>query len=200
MPETTRTFVAIDLPDGHKADLRRLQEKLTAEAPDIRWVRPEQLHLTLAFLGDVPDPDIDAVCRAVGEAAAGFDPFELHLEALGAFPRASRPRVVWVGLAGEGIRHLEALQGAVVEALRAVGYPPAGNERFSPHVTLGRIKDSRGRPPDLSAATARLAGWKTAPFEVDQAIVYASKLGPGGASHSPQFRASLEGRKPTSRP
>jgi 2'-5' RNA ligase len=200
MSEMIRTFIAIDLPEGHKAELRRLQEKLAVEAPDIRWVRPEQLHLTLAFLGDVPNPDIDAVCRAVSEAVAGFDPFELHLEALGAFPRASRPRVVWAGLAGEGVTPLESLQAAIVEALRNAGHPPAGNERFSPHVTLGRIKDGRGRPPDLSSAATRLAGWKTAPFEVDFATVYASKLGPDGAVHTPLFRASLEGRKPTSRP
>src|SRR3712207_4852247 len=103
MARTTRTFVAIAVPGDRAANLGRLQALIAPEMPGARWVAPTHFHATPAFLGDVPDTDLDVVCRAVAEASVGFDPFELRLEALGVFPNPTRPRVVWVGLGGPGL-------------------------------------------------------------------------------------------------
>jgi 2'-5' RNA ligase len=192
MPGSTRTFVAIDLPGPHKAELRRLQDRLAPEAPGVRWVGESQLHLTLAFLGDVPDAEIDTVCRAVAGASAPFSPFELVLAGLGAFPKPGRPRVVWAGMAGAGLASLASLRAAVVAALGSAGHAPA-DDRFTPHITLGRIKDGRGRPPDLTAPVARHKTWTTAPFEVVEVVVYASKPAPSGSTYSVLSRAPLGG-------
>src|SRR4051812_527851 len=110
MPDTTRTFVAIVIPEVLGRKLARLQETLAPTVTGIRWAAPEPFHLTLAFLGDVRNADLSAVCRSVADASAGFEPLDLRIEGLGAFPDAVRPRVVWAGLTGAGLEALAALQ------------------------------------------------------------------------------------------
>ncbi|MBX6315678.1 MAG: RNA 2',3'-cyclic phosphodiesterase, partial [Isosphaeraceae bacterium] len=139
MPSTTRTFVAIEIPSALSEALARLQTQLGPEVPDARWIGRGNFHVTLAFLGDVNDRDLDRLGRAVGEAVAPFEPFALRLEGLGAFPEPGRPRSFWAGLAGEALDRLKELQRAVSQAVASVGYPPS-DDRFSPHVTLARIK------------------------------------------------------------
>ena len=102
MPKTTRTFVAIAIPTPQGEKLTRLQQQLAPEIPAARWSASPPFHLTLAFLGDVPDIDLNAVCHAVAEPAGPFLPFDLRLEGVGAFPSPARPRVIWAGLAATG--------------------------------------------------------------------------------------------------
>lgn len=196
MPGTARTFVAIEMPAPIRDELRGLQERLAPDAPAVRWVGAAGFHLTLAFLSDVPDPALEAVRVATAEAAAPFPPFVLHVEALGAFPKPARPRVVWAGLGGPGLPPLHDLQSALAAALRRAGHGPA-DDRFTPHITLGRIKDGRGHPPDLTAPFARVGPLPTAPFEVAEIVVFASKLGAAGPSYTPLLHAPLTGRKPS---
>src|SRR5438105_3734805 len=100
MPSTTRTFVALPIPAERATRLTRLQQEIMPELPEARWVVPGLMHVTVAFLGNVADAQMDRVCRAVAEGVAGFDPFTLRLDGLGVFPDSRRPRTVWVGLAG----------------------------------------------------------------------------------------------------
>jgi 2'-5' RNA ligase len=125
----------------------------------------------------------------------GHAPFELRLEGLGAFPTPARPRVIWVGSSGAGVAPLEGLQKAVVKAVRSVGYPPDDN-RFHPHVTLGRIKAGRGPAADLTALVKHYQTWSAGSFTVSEAVVFASTLTPDGPVYAPLSRAPLEGRKP----
>src|SRR4051812_5974184 len=113
MSKPTRTFIAIPVPGDRAAKLGRLQSLVAADIPGARWVDPNQFHVTLAFLGDVDVGGLDPVCRAVAEASAGVDPFELRLEALGFFPSTIKPRTVWVGLTGPGVDVLAELRQAV---------------------------------------------------------------------------------------
>src|SRR4051812_2054458 len=117
MPRTTRTFVAVAVPDALGEKLTRLQQQLAADVPAVRWSAIPPFHVTLAFLGDVDDTALNDVCRAVAEAARPSPPFELRLEALGAFPNANRPRVLWAGVAGPGLEMLQALQRDVAGAV-----------------------------------------------------------------------------------
>jgi 2'-5' RNA ligase len=156
MPDSTRTFVALEVPTALGEKLRKLQERLTLDVTGVRWTTPsEPFHLTLAFLGEIPHADLHAVCRAVAEAAAGCPPLALRLEGLGAFPDPARPRVLWVGTTGPGLEPLHRLNKSVCQATAALGYP--ADTRFHPHVTLGRLKPRRGpsQDPAPSSNTSR---------------------------------------------
>jgi 2'-5' RNA ligase len=194
MGKTTRTFIAVVVPEALGQKLARLQTLLAPDVPGVRWVAASPFHLTLAFLGDVADTDLNEVCGAAAAAAAAVESFELRLEGLGAFPNAARPRVVWVGATGPGLAPLATLQKEAAQAVRAAGYPP-DDDRFHPHVTLGRIRPGRGRAPDLSAQVKHYQTWSPGSFPVDEAIVFASTLSPEGPTYTPLGRAPLQGRK-----
>jgi 2'-5' RNA ligase len=103
MAKTTRTFVAISIPENLGAKLGRLQSQLAAQIPGVRWASSGEFHLTLAFLGDVDDTDLNDVCRAVAEVSKDVEPFDLRIESFGVFPDAVRPRTLWTGLIGPGL-------------------------------------------------------------------------------------------------
>ncbi len=140
---TIRAFIAIDLPPAVKAALGDLATTLAGGLPRgaVRWVRPEQMHLTLRFLGDTPADRLPAIYAAMDGVAAGRAPFALRLTELGCFPNARRPRVVWVGLGGDAAA-LAALAAALNAALSGLGLPPE-DKPFRAHLTLGRVKDER---------------------------------------------------------
>jgi 2'-5' RNA ligase len=196
MPKTTRTFVALALPATSGAKLTRLQSLLEPQVPAARWTRTEPFHLTLAFLGDVDDTDLHKVCKAVAQAAAPFPQFELQVESIGAFPSATRPRVLWAGLTAANDSPLFPLQRAIVRQMTAVGYRP-DDARFTPHVTLGRIKsDRRGpQPPDLTSILEPYQTWSGGTFAVTEVVTFASTLTPEGPVYAPLARAALAGGK-----
>ena len=195
MPKTTRTFVAIPIPAPLGDKLVRLQGLLAPQVPAARWTATLPFHLTLAFLGDVAETDLNAVCKAVAQASGPATPFELHIEGVGAFPNPAKPRVLWAGLRAPEPSALQGLQKQVVQALTKVGYRP--DERFTPHATLGRIKpDRRGPPPDdLTAVLARLQNWSGGSFTVAEVVTYASTLSPDGPAYATLARAHLTGKK-----
>src|SRR5437773_9358604 len=94
----TRTFIALDPGKAIRDRLVSLQENLAKSGADVKWVEPDNLHLTLLFLGEVDQRDLTPVCRAVAEVAAHLAVFPLTLEQTGAFPNARRPRTLWVGV------------------------------------------------------------------------------------------------------
>lgn len=201
MPDTTRTFIAAVVPDALAPRLRRLQRELAVEVPDAHWADTPPFHLTLAFLGDVPHADLNALCLAVAEAAAASAPLELTLTGPGAFPDPARPRVLWAGVGGPGLETLGQLQAAVAAAAKRSGYP-ADSQPFHPHVTLARMRTGRGRgrrggpasAPDLTAVLQRWRGWKAGPFRVGEVVVFSSDLTPEGPVHAVLARGPLRGR------
>ena len=138
-----RAFIAVPLSDEVKSGLADVARTLAASIPRgaVRWVRPEQIHLTLWFLGDTPTDQLAAVQRGMDVAAESNLPFTLHLGDLGCFPSFQRPRVIWIGLAGEEGR-LASLKVALDAQLLALGRIPE-NKPFRAHLTLGRVKDER---------------------------------------------------------
>jgi 2'-5' RNA ligase len=195
MPDTTRTFIALEVPAAQGEKLRRLQERLGPEVPGARWTTTEPFHLTLAFLGDVPHADLNEVCLAVARAAGAFGPLSLRLEGLGAFPGPARPRVVWVGVVGPDLEPLNRLQQAVARAVADAGYP-ADAERFHPHVTLGRLKPGKRPAQDLSPLVKHFQTWSAGNFTATEAITFGSTLTQDGPIYSPLGRAPLRARKP----
>ena len=198
MPSTTRTFVAIAVPDKLGEKLTRLQSLLAPEVPDVRWSVITPFHVTLAFLGDVAHTDLNAVCRAVADASADFGPLPLRLEGLGVFPNPTRARVFWVGVTGAGLAALEEFQRRLLVSVRSAGYP-ADEERFQPHVTLGRLKTGRGAPKgpgrDVSPLLKHYRTWAAGGFTANEVVTYASTLTPDGPVYAPLAKAPLAGRK-----
>ena len=155
--DTYRTFIAIPLPADVLAQLSAIQADLSRRVTDgsVRWVRPEGIHLTLKFLGDTPVAKLPAIEEALTVVARHAPPCPFIVEGLGCFPNTRRPRVVWVGVREETGR-LAALRDAIEEAMAAFGYERE-RRKFSPHLTLGRVRRKVSRD-DVAQVGAVVAG------------------------------------------
>jgi 2'-5' RNA ligase len=194
MASTSRIFVAFTVPDVQRTRLGRLQGLIAPEIPNARWVTPEMFHVTLAFLGDVPDVALNAVCRAVAGACEGVPPLTVNLQSLGAFPDPARPRVAWVGLTGPGLEALGSLRLSIVEAVTEAGYPP-DDDRFTPHLTLGHIKTKKAEPLDITPLVAHYRTWSAGNFAVHSITTFASTLTPEGPAYMALATATLRREK-----
>ena len=135
----TRTFIAIELSDEARNHITRELRRLAQALPHLRWVDPNTLHLTLSFLGELDDEQLDQATQATIDTAANEQPFTLHIGALGTFGPPRSPRVVWIGVTGNTPRLL-GLQKQLTAHLAAQGFPPE-DRPYAPHLTLARIKD-----------------------------------------------------------
>jgi 2'-5' RNA ligase len=189
-----RLFVAIELP----AELRRLLEERSdtlssmIHSSIIRWVRPEGIHLTLKFLGDVPGGKLEAVKEAVRTVGPRFSPFEYSVGGLGCFPNTRRPRVIWIGVRERSGR-LEVLQAEIEQAYSALGFEKE-RRPFHPHLTLGRVR--RGvRHADHQAvadAITRVEHFSLGDYRVEEICLYRSELKPTGAVYTKLLVVRLE--------
>lgn len=138
-----RAFIAVELPDAAQRALGAASRRLAAQLPQgsVRWVRPELIHLTLRFLGDTAVARLPAIAAALDELSARHAPHTLTLSAVGCFPNCKRPRVIWAGLDGR-LAPLQALKRDLDAVLVPLGWE-AEDRPFQPHLTLGRVKDSR---------------------------------------------------------
>jgi 2'-5' RNA ligase len=156
-------------------------EQLRPAARNVAWVAPDNLHLTLKFLGAVPEARIDSVAGALTAAIREASSFEARIRGLGAFPSAGRPRVVWAGVT-DGALHMTEVARRIDVALAALGF--ARDDRpFSPHVTLGRVRRP-GRIPTLTDALERAATREFGCIQVLSAFLMRSDLGPRGARYT----------------
>lgn len=138
--EQVRSFVAIELPEELKEELLELNGRLKSGGhTGVRWIDPRGIHLTLKFLGDVAVNRLNDITAALVEATRGIPPFQLEVGGLGVFPNPRRVRVAWVGISGE-IDKLQQLQQRVESSLREMSFP-AESRKFTPHLTLARVRD-----------------------------------------------------------
>lgn len=186
-----RSFIAIELSEELKAGLEEIQKKLRRSDADVKWVRPEGIHLTLKFLGSVTPEELERVSRAVEPAVAGVKPFELTLKSLGCFPSTRSPRVIWVGVDGGG-EEVCCLQRIVEGQAAAAGFPPE-ERAFQPHLTVGRVRSSRGK-----AALARLVeenqGVNLGSLRADAVHLFRSDLRPSGAVYTKMKTFPMKGK------
>jgi len=177
-----RLFVAIDPPQH----IREQLAGLCCGLPDARWVPPEQLHLTLCFIGEVSSGAFLDIREALSEIT--FPSFALRLQGVGFFPPRGQPRVVWAG--GAPSEPLAVLQRKITTRLFALGFEPE-NRKFSPHITLARLNQT---PPARVGKYLQEHGlFASAKFEVDRFLLYSSLLGRKGAIHFVEQEYSQEG-------
>ncbi len=189
-----RAFIAVNLSEAVRARLAQLQRELrVAFAADVaRWVRPEQIHLTLKFLGEVREDSLRDLETALRRACQAVTPLELHADGLSCFPHPRNPRVLWVGIVGD-LKRLEELHARVEEETRDWSAPDEGRP-FQPHLTIARVKDLR--PPDrrrlgeeiVARTRVSLGGWW-----VDRVDLMQSVLSPQGAEYECLAVVALQG-------
>jgi 2'-5' RNA ligase len=198
-----RLFAALELPPELQHQLAALQNDLKAAAPprSVRWVRPEGIHLTLKFYGDVAAERLPPLQAGLARAANAAEPavarFALAVEGVGVFPNAARPAVVWAGVKG-ALAPLQRLQAAVEAEALALGFKPEGRA-YHPHLTLGRVNE--GLPPEavrrLMEAVGSARGRPVGGFTPDHLSLMNSALGAGGSVYT---RLSTAPLAPQARP
>jgi 2'-5' RNA ligase len=184
-----RTFIAIDVDRTVRERLIALQELLGRAGTGVKWVEPENLHLTLLFLGEVEDKELHAVCRAVSDVAAEHPPFAMSLEKVGCFPNPRRPRILWAGV-GDGLQEVVALHDALEPPLLDLGCYRREERDYTPHLTLGRVKGDKVTFK-LSETIAKNQTWQGGPTAVREVLVMSSTLRPDGPEYTVMSRAKL---------
>lgn len=176
-----RSFVAILLSEEVREAIAAEIARLRPLGPRVSWIAPPNLHLTLKFLGELPPDALEQVKEGLAEAVTGVTPFSLRFGGLGAFPGVARPRVLWVGV-DDGGQAAQALQARVEAALSRRGF--AREERpYSPHLTIGRVRDPRGLA-ELQQALARDARMEFGRFQVGGLSLMRSDLSPAGSRYT----------------
>ena len=191
--EQVRCFIAVELPEEVRDEIAQLQAQLKSDnQPGVKWVDPYGIHLTLKFLGSVDQDKISPITKAMVEAAHDIAPFHLKVEGLGVFPNLRRVQVAWVGIGGE-VEKLAQLQQGIESALAKLGFAPE-NRRFTPHLTLARLRDrasleERQSIGQLIADTKFESAYN---FPVAAISLMRSQLTREGAIYSQIFSVELE--------
>jgi 2'-5' RNA ligase len=180
--DVIRTFICIEIPQSIKERINRLQEILRQIDAQISWTKPSNIHLTLKFLGGVEATRIERVKKALERAANGIGPFEVEMSGSGCFPSARSPRVLWVGFSNvpELLQHLYS---NIEDELAREGFERE-KRKFSPHLTIGRI-----RAPHNSARVAEAliaTGFESETLIATEVILMRSDLKPTGSIYTPQ--------------
>jgi 2'-5' RNA ligase len=183
-----RLFVGIELSDTIKALLTSLIDSVKPSAPSAKWVRPENAHLTLVFLGWVDDEKVPLIEDRLRAAAKGHRSFTLTLKGAGGFGTQKRPRVLWVGVEGE-TDQAAALHASLEAELTPLGFEPEKRE-FKMHLTLARSKTPKGDPA-LAKAIEKLRTPTLGEIRVEDIVLFRSELSPKGTRYSVVSRAAL---------
>lgn len=178
---TIRSFLAIRLPDPIRTDLGGIQERLKEINATVKWVKPDNIHLTLKFFGNIGDDDPDRIDVTVSNIVVKERPLVLRGDGVGFFPSIKSPRVIWIGLSGD-VHRLKDIQMRIERELEAIGFK-AEDRLFSPHLTIGRIKTKVDRT--LVDGVAGLKGYQSEPFEAREIILFKSDLHPSGPAYTP---------------
>jgi RNA 2',3'-cyclic 3'-phosphodiesterase len=180
-----RCFVAIDLPTSVKSFLAQISAELKRCGGDVKWVRPEAMHLTVKFLGNVGSDRILDIQEALRLVFSGQSPMDMLVHGVGAFPGLGKPRVFWAGL-----KDLSGRLGPLALQVDSI-LEPLGFERekraFSPHLTLGRVRSNSGMR-DLVDAVRQKMETQGPSFVAGGAVLYESVLKPSGAEYTPICR------------
>jgi 2'-5' RNA ligase len=184
--ELIRSFLAVEVPADVRAEVARLLGSLRGKpGPGVRWVKPDVMHLTLVFLGEVPAGFVRSADERLAQALPPLPAFRCRLAGLGAFPNPNRARVAWVGV-DTGRDELVALQRTASAALARIGYQPE-RRPFSPHLTLGRLRE----PGDVATLVA--GPFQSTEFGVERVVLFRSVLRPQGPEYTELHEYRLAG-------
>ena len=186
-----RAFLAIDPSEVVLDNIQALQNRLKKSIQGaIRWVRPEGIHLTLKFFGDISAYDVENISETIASKTTTVPPITLEIRGMGAFPDVNRPRVIWLGITGQ-LAPLLSLQRDLEEVFSKLGFPKE-NRPFRAHLTMGRVRVPKGiigLAPSVEAGRNLMAG----NFTVGEITLFQSSLSPQGAIYSKLAAFPLQG-------
>lgn len=186
-----RTFVAINASRRVSNNMARVVGRLAATNAQFRWVEPENLHVTLNFVGDVVDVEVPELCKLIKDAIGGFESFDMSLQGVSGFPNPREPRVLWIGV-DEGRQNLISLYETLAEVLHQWGVNKDRHE-FTPHMTLGRLSRGGRWNEELVKLVHKLRHHDGGFCNVNEVIVYSSFLDRSGPTYTPMARIKLKG-------
>ncbi len=186
-----RTFIAVDIDPTIRRRLLTAAEQIDCPDMKVRWTAVENIHLTLKFLGDVDDSELNDVCRAAMQVAADIEPFDFSITGLSCQPTAGRQlRMIWAGVDDQS-GGLASLNAALEDAMETLGFPRE-HRKFSPHLTLGRVK-SVAHADAVRSAVAESAETDFGIQGCDEIVIYTSVLSPDGPTYTAAATAGLGG-------
>ncbi len=180
--EAIRTFIAIKIPGDIQEKLGGIQEKLKQSAVHVSWVRPGNIHLTLKFLGNIEEPQFPDITTSIQESVQAVSPFQLQIGYAGAFPNIRFPRVIWIGVTDDEAGSLKTIQTTLGSRLASVGFKEE-QERFQPHLTLGRVRSQKNKSNLLRAIESIVNVW-VGEIPVNTIYLMKSELKPTGSEYT----------------
>jgi 2'-5' RNA ligase len=190
--QRVRTFTAVEVWPEIRERAQALIQRFKDTTARVTWVKPDQMHLTMNFLGDVEMNEIPAVCKAVTDATAAFAPFDVEMAGVGVFPSYENPRTIWLGVT-DGSDQLVALHAALEANLGELGFRVEAR-RFRPHLTLGRVRSLPKGPGQLAGLIKQHAEFEAGPMMVSEVTVMSSELGRDGPRYETLGHGELAGR------
>lgn len=182
MNQTIRLFIAVELDQGIKEELKNIQEDLKKLVLDVKWVELKNIHLTLKFLGNVGLDDLEKVKLILKETTVQFKPFEINLSDLGVFPKVVLPRVIWVGI-NQGKNEVVNLTSVLERELEKIGFA-SENRKFSPHLTLGRVKSIKNKDKLKNYLNSAKYNFQKRQ-DITEIILFSSQLSSQGPTYAP---------------
>lgn len=175
-----RCFIAVELPDAVKRGISQSVEVLKKSGADVSWVKEDNIHITLKFLGDTDEELIPSIREALQKKMSPCEPFYITISGAGCFPGMKRPRVLWVGI--EDVSGLKKVRNDVEEVMSRFEFEPEMRD-FSPHITIGRVRSQR-KTAELAARLGELGSLSFDKLQVNRISLMKSVLKPAGAEYS----------------
>jgi 2'-5' RNA ligase len=185
-----RSFLAIELPKPILKKIEEVQADLKSSHIDVKWVNPEQIHLTLKFFGNIEASKVEPITSSVEGLTQTTPSFPLIVQGIGAFPHLKNPRVIWIGLF-DTKEILIPFQKELDVQFEKIGFQ-AEDRSFHPHLTLGRMKSSRGKE-ELATRMEKHREVEFGEFQVEKVILFKSDLRPAGPIYTPLKEIKLRG-------
>lgn len=188
-----RLFIAIELPASLREQIAEVIDTMRARGlGNLRWVRPDAMHLTIKFLGETPEAQVPGIVGVMRKAASGVRPFTLSVAGAGAFPNLRAPRILWLGVDGD-TASLRTLHEALEGSLEGAGFPRE-TRTFTPHLTLARISDrlEPRRRAVLSEQSQNVEPARFSGIRVDALSLMESRLARGGAVYTQRCLVPLD--------
>ncbi|RPJ17189.1 MAG: RNA 2',3'-cyclic phosphodiesterase [Desulfobacteraceae bacterium] len=192
MSDKIRAFVALKLPANTISAIKRVQEDFKRHRFPVRWVRPENVHLTIKFFGDIPKNDVTKIDAAMKSCAGDYAPLSLSAKGAGIFPGIARPRIIWAGISGETF-HLLDLRNSLEKRFEEIGFKK--EERpFKGHLTIGRFRE-KADTGKLLEALKKVRNFESEMFVAWNLYLYKSDLKPEGPVYTELLKVPLTGDK-----
>lgn len=191
-----RTFIAINLNDKIKQALAKVQAELEKSNADVKWADPENIHLTLKFLGEISEQQVGQIKEALDKVASNLKPFEITLSGIGAFPKLDYPRVVWVGIE-KGKNETEGIAKMIEDELEKLGFEKE-KRGFTAHLTIGRVRSGKNKDAlkeILNSLNLQPTTYYLKPSDVNAIYLYQSTLTPKGPVYTPLHTSAFQEKR-----